>query len=105
MGPDLCVCPLRLQEVSPGKDRLLSSALGSLGLGKSAFQRRSEFGCLLSVTLLIFAHGSFQDLPWVVGALSFVPEVSLAGSVSGGDKGAVLARAWQSAALSSFFFL
>ena len=32
VGPDLCVCPLRFQEVSPGKDRLLSSALGALGL-------------------------------------------------------------------------
>lgn len=41
---------------------------------------------------------------WVVGARSFVPEVSLAGSVSRGDKGAMLAHAWQSATLSSFFF-
>lgn len=45
-----------------------------------------------------------KTFSWVVGAPSFVPEVSLVGSVSGGDKGAVLAHAWQSATLSLFSF-
>lgn len=88
--------PLRLspsvQEVSPGKDAFSAQLLAPWGSGNSAFQWRSEFGCLVSVNLLIFAHGSFQDLFMGCGCpLSFVPEVSLAGSVSRGDKGAMLA--------------
>lgn len=45
-----------------GRTAFSAQLLAPWGSGNSAFQRRSEFGCLVSVNLLIFAHGSFQDL-------------------------------------------